>query len=728
MQQLQKLPDLAQTINEIVIELLLLIKEGRFPALLFANDAEDETSVRLTAHYVMALLSYRFPAEEKELIRAADWFDTRFPEGDHAYVRTKDMNRLEVLLNVRPNSDNVFRRLKRLNQQRAVSGRYFDIQYGWDGFDTLWTLQIFTLAKRQQVLGDEIITTDEMTAWIDRLITGDDLKRDKDIALALHLQHDMMGALESQHEQRLEELIKIAAENNGVWGLREFVYKKSEMNWLHEFTQGRKLTYDDIKNYHLEFRKVILSTCMVIENLLPLIDDYPELRATIEKAIHIWWSQFQGQDAVNMLRALFPRSYDYILVLCRTLRTVQEYIGRPPCTPDTVHLLRRLTDLQFREDEQDGMRSIKQALRDWIKIDLDSEIEKLFIGYSDANVVRVRPHIWSPMFVRKEVAPSLITDSLIIKYGPADLIERERHNYDNIPVTIQNCFVKIPQPSYIDPRQNQAFVIMQDLGEYQTLYEARYNIIQHINPVADHLGAFLMRMHESGSMQYRPSPRSLVRDLYLQKLIPHTDRIFNFIWENNLLENTSEETQKKARTTHDLLFERIGEVISRHKALEILPSAYMHGDLHMRNIMVLGMENLRQNRERGLEFKLIDLENLSRDGDAAFDAGELVIDIELTAREEGLDDNREKLLILRDKLQRIYDEFSRKREDAHFGVRMELAKARALLRVSKGKVKRGEHLIQNNHRAKAERIALEVIEHAEEAVKHFQLVIGALSR
>src|SRR5690606_28976680 len=119
------------------------------------------------------------------------------------------------------------------------------------------------------------------------------------------------------------------------------------------------------------------------------------------------------------------------------------------------------------------------------------------------------------------------------------------------------------------------------------------------------------------------------------------------------------------------LFEHIGELIRRHGEIRDFPAAHMHGDLHMRNVMIRGAETAMHGTPgSGLTFKLIDLEYLEADGDAAFDAGQLLVDIELVSREERKYDSKDQLLRLRDTLEATYRDFAAKRDDPTFSIRM----------------------------------------------------------
>ncbi|MBZ0289993.1 MAG: aminoglycoside phosphotransferase family protein, partial [Anaerolineae bacterium] len=335
--------------------------------------------------------------------------------------------------------------------------------------------------------------------------------------------------------------------------------------------------------------------------------------------------------------------------------------------------------------------------------------------------VRVQPRIWNPLYDGEADPENLMRHTLVIKYGPTEDIHLERQNYENLPSATRDFFVRIPEASYTDPDSGLAFVIMQDLRDYKTLYEMHESVSQQVSQVADQLGNFLERMHEGGSSQVRPAPRSLIRDIYLSRMLDHIDRIFDFLWEYHFYE-----LHTAAKDIQYELFSRLGQLITYQRELESFPAAYMHGDLHMRNIMITGLERSNTHRHTGLVFKLIDLEYLRRDGDAAFDAGELLIDIELNLREEFKHQQSQELLRLRDTLDHTYREFARRRGDDLFGVRTELAKARALLRIAKGKTKRGGKYADNGQHSQAERIASEIINHAKDALQYLQAVNSAI--
>jgi hypothetical protein len=715
------LPQLEETITQIAVELLLIEKEKRFPALLM-GDPEDKTCVRMSKHYVRALLSYGFSPDAPVMQPMIAWFDRPFPRRRDEAINTQEMNRLMILLLARPHSEFVEPRLAQLGQQRVEDG--YDVQPGWGGFDTLWALEVFTLARKQGVLCDHHARLSDMAGYLDRLITRPDLRRNKDMALALRLQFELFGELKSQHEQELERLITVAKRNGGAWGLEELGWLLNRMEWLKEFTASSKLLPHEVREYQDQFRRVILSTCMVIEYLAPLRAAYPRLIPTLNDAMQLWWFQFAGPHAVVTLRSLFPKPYDtaYLRVLARTLRAVRAYVDHPlgEINAVQIHVLHELAEIKKNLSEPLEVRNIKAALRSWVHIELDREVEPLKLGFSEANVVRVYPRIWSP--VSGENHHALSPESVIIKYGPREEIETERRNYDRVSEQTRSSFVRIPEPSYVDLSNGIAYFIMQDLNDYRTLYEVHERVAQQVSAVADPLGSFLMQMHGGGTQQVRPARKSLIRELYLRKMMEHVDRIFDFIGAYDKHPNKA-----MIQELQDDLFAAIGKLIQHNGVLRDFPVAQMHGDLHMRNIMVRGLAAEPQNsRSSGMTFRLIDLEYFDPEGDAAFDAGQLLMDIELVSRDERRYDSHDMLLRLGDSLQASYRDFAEKRDDPLFGVRMELAKARALLRIGKGKTKRGSRYLEAKQSVQAAQIADEVTAHMIEALQYLQSVTSTL--
>lgn len=101
----------------------------------------------------------------------------------------------------------------------------------------------------------------------------------------------------------------------------------------------------------------------------------------------------------------------------------------------------------------------------------------------------------------------------------------------------------------------------------------------------------------------------------------------------------------------------------------------------------------RQGSEGGegeVDFKLIDLEKFRRSGDAALDAGELLVDLEILRAYSNNDPARDPHAALIHAIEQTYADFAAEREDKTFAIRMELGQARSIIRIAKGRTKQGE--------------------------------------
>lgn len=716
----RELPDLEQTIGDLVLDLLRAPR--LYPELVRSEppDPRGEVppdSVRVTQHYVAALLAYGFGPDHEDLRKAAEWFATPFPTEQRTRVDSVEMNRLEALLLLGVGGPHVTARLEQLVRQRSIDGDHFVIEGRGQNFDTLWALKVLQLADLRGVLNG-LVDRNQLRQLAGRIMLT--TRRDKDLALALRLRYELAGKLRQSQETYLEKLINVAHYTGGVWGLDQ------DMMWIADYMRQQQLTPGDFVNHRDVLREMILSTCYVIENLVPLLSDYPYLAEPLQTAMELWWGCFHGRTALNTLRALFPTPYDYLLILSRTLVAVRAYLGWPLIQWGAAYMHRKLADQDLELAEPPDQDSIKHALRNWLRVDLDGMPERLRLGMSDSDIMRVRPRVWNPMYPDDEAARLHIpyADSVVVKFGPREEIDRERENYHRLPAGIRDCFATVPQPSFIDER-GRAFLILQDLYRYWTLDELLRRVPQAREAVTRELGPFLLRMHQGQAPRPRPAPYGLLWELYLLPMQEHIGRIFAYIQDNNLLEG--ETRQQQAEQLKRELFALMGDLVRHQLRLEGFPLAYMHGDLHSRNIMARPLKR----RERGdadneLDFKLIDLEKLRLDGDAALDAGELLADLNLSrASLKGTSDRRP-LNALIEALEAAYDDFARQRGDHTFPIRLQLAQARALIRVAKGRTKFGQAALLESRRAPAIGVAFEVLGYAEEAITHLRGVLDGL--
>jgi hypothetical protein len=708
-----ELPDLEQTLGDIVLELLRAPQT--YPDLILSAPLDGATefssnSLRITHHYTDALLAYGYTPEQPELFSARQWFSTAFPNGTRNYIDQDEMNRLEALLRLNPLDPYIEARLQRLVTQRDGYGR-FNIRVSGMNFGTLLSVKVLYMAHQCGALKD-VLEAQELKQYANMLVNSD--HPDKDLALALRLRYEMYGSLTLAQRKLLYTLIDRANERGGAWDVPDGLV------WAVKQMREGYLTVGEVADLHNEFHDVILSTCYVIENLAPLMDLYPEISPAIHSAMAMWWRMFAGEEALDRLKLLFPLAFDYLMVLSRTLVAVHalyaQYSPFPLMHRCSPYLLRRLAQQRAAAPRDADEENIRKALRKWLLIELDGKPQSLKLGVSGADVVRVKPDVRSPL---DENARLSLPDSLVVKSGSIEAITKERDNYQSLPKNLRGSFVAMPRPSYIDRKTRRAYVIMSDLHQFWTLYEAARDTVLLPNTLSRELGDFLIDFHRAAGGGKRTIDPGLLRDLYLMPMQGYVRQIFPFLMDYNLL---TPETQQQTLLVQDALYDLIGALVRKPLHFEALPVAYMHGDLHSRNIMLRKSTRNGHYKDR-LEFKLIDLEKLRRDGDAALDLGELLSDLEiLSVNELRQRPNYDPVLKLAAGLEKAYLRYARDREDTMFSQRLSLARAWAMLRFAKGNTRRGLQWLQQKRTRQARNTADEVLHFTRRAFEHLQKV------
>jgi hypothetical protein len=385
--------------------------------------------------------------------------------------------------------------------------------------------------------------------------------------------------------------------------------------------------------------------------------------------------------------------------------------------------------LRFSTDDWPEKESIEQALRSWIGIEL-GEPTPLKLGLSEANVIRIHPKIFNP--TEDNRVNLLRGDSLVVKYGPIADIDKERQNYKQLPPRMRNYFVNIPEREGFINENRLTFVVMEDLHDYFTLFEVYDRLLKPDHPRLPALLAdFLLSIHRGEGGPAQQAHSNHIRDLYIVPMLHHVDQMLNYV---NLLyerELIAPETYAHMAGVERSLNDHIARIMQHQARIEQFPLAPMHGDLHSRNIMIRVLEEQgRSWSTSDLDFKLIDLESLRMDGDAAHDAGQLIIDLGLLRYTGKKDVNRsiyDKLATLQETLEQNYLTFAAERDDANFSIRLELAKARAIIRVAKGMSKRAQRHLYRREDQQATNVIMRAMELAEYAIDSLQAVERSLT-
>lgn len=711
------LPDFDKTLVNLAMNLLRAPEE--FSAIILTEPdiqgAVSGEAMRVTLHYILALLAYGFPAEDEVLKEAARWLLT--PAVSDQLDET-EMYRLEGLLRLRPYDPTVPERLAKLVKQRTADG-LFVIQTEPTQHDTLWGLKVLTRAWKEGVLDTKIITLDELRHTIDSFIQPG--FPDKDLALALRLRFELWDKqLSPPLERLLEQRLLDSGRKNGLWDLTQNAL------WISD-RMRQEFSVQDIQQHYKPFCRAIQSTCVVVENLAVMMNYYTDIQPVLRQSLDLWWEAFHtdhvSDDPAGKMRALFIQPPDYLMSLSLTLMALRAFVNEPLIYRGAAYVHRQMLDYQVDQTAPSEKENLKQALRRCFQIDIEGEPQRLTLGLSGAGVARVELKVRSPL-----TDNFIFSESLVVKYGPTDEIDLERKNYERVPDTIRNCFVNFPaQDTYFDPEQQRAYIVMPDLHGYRTLYEYYLRGFAAVYPgLIKHLGAFLLRVHQARGYQREFAPRGILYDIYLLPMQQNLALSFNYLWQNKLL--AGEDGQHHASLLHQKLVEQLADLTRFQFQLERFPAAFMHGDMHTRNIMIRRSASASSS-EMDLDFKLIDLEKARVDGDLAMDIGQLTVDARVLVGEAGKTAAQQSPLqqVVRH-VEMAYQEFALERQDKHFEARFELAKARSYIRIAKGKTRQIDQHLRMGKRGLAIDTARAMLSHLEQSARHLQGVLKTLNQ
>jgi hypothetical protein len=728
---LRILDQLEDTVTTLAMYLILAHKNHSRYILGEPDDTQQQIppvdKLRLTQHYTAALLAYGFPPSVPELRWAADWFATPFSAGKEDWVDESEMQKLEGLLNLRPDDSGIPPRLKQLLAQR--DGGYIEIvdrdetQGNRDPiFDTLWALKLIIMGRKQGALARGI-SEREIGKMLRELIPQ--CVKDKDLALALRLEYELDNKLD--YPDALKALAERALSFDHLWGVANPA-RCARLKPITEAMRRGLLSPHVIEKELKLFRDVMVNTCYVIENLSPLAHLQPDCERELRESMSLWWGQFKGDKAPLILRTLFPNEYDYLMILSRTMVAVNAYAGTPLAAYGWQRPLREMARAHFAKDRTETRRDLGRALRHWIGIDLSHDgIKPLKLGLSEASVYRIEPQLYNPTDPKRNF---LIGTSLIVKSGPVEQIEQERKRYAQLPARVRDSFVRIPNRTAYINKDRHAFVIMEDLNDFHTLYELiEPQPKRDLSRVGPLLSDFLINMHRGDGETVRLATTNHVRELYIVPMMRHIEAIAATLARSRAILDGKLERFNEFEAVID---DTMGTIIRHQRKLDRFPLALMHGDLHSRNIMIRRVRREGTGgREADLTIKLIDFEGVSQSGDAAHDAGQLLVDLnllQLSTRRNLHHQVVQALDTMQGQLAEAYLDFATARGDTTFALRLELARARAFIRIAKGQSKRSDALQKDREFQRVLDELVEVIHLVEAATLHLKHVAAALER
>lgn len=714
---LTNLPDFKKSLVNLVMSLLRAPEE--FSSIILTepdiNGDVSQEAMRATLSYMMALLAYGFPEDDEVVTQVGNWL-LRSLKADH--VDANEMYRLEGLLQLRRHDMAIRPRLEKLAKQRTHDGSFI-IQAEPTQYDTLWAIKLLGRAVRSRVIKPDVISLDELRLTLERIIQPG--LSDKDLALALRLYFELFDEQLSVPARQLLNLRLLDTGNKHMlWGLTQ------DTLWIPD-RMRRDFDVQSIQQQYPVFCRAIHTTCMVIENLAPLMRQFTGVQPVLRQTLELWWEALHtdhlNDDPAGKMRAIFYKPYDYLASLSLTMIALQAFLGEPLIHLSAPYVHRQMMEMPTDITTPSEKENLKTALRRCFQIDSEGEPQRLTLGLSGAGVARVELKIRSPLSEN-----FIFSDSLVVKYGPRDEINQERENYELLPETIRSSFVNFPQQdAHLDREQQRAYIVMPDLHGYRTLYEYYMGNMAPITAsLQKNLGAFLLRIHQAKMYPAEYVPRGIIYDLYLRPMQDNIATAFNYLWQYKLL--VTDENQRIATLVHQKLVEELADLTRHQFELQQFPAALMHGDLHTRNIMIRRNAN-QSSGDVDLDFKLIDLEKVRLDGDPALDIGQFWVDVRVTLGETSASvENQSPLRAVLTQVEKSYLDFAQLRQDRNFEMRYELAKARAYVRIAKGKTRQIEQQLRLGRRGPAMDIVKAMLQHSEHAARHLQSVLKGFNQ
>ncbi len=307
-------------------------------------------------------------------------------------------------------------------------------------------------------------------------------------------------------------------------------------------------------------------------------------------------------------------------------------------------------------------------LRAWLTIDWQPDKSHPLLGGMSGAVVTRLTMKWetsAPTLTHQATRSATPVGSTVVKVGALTALMQEKAAFAQIPVHYQRYFSRILSGPHRLEQEQMAYLLLEDLAGYRTLYDALCCADESVlSAITEQLVAFLQRFYQMPiSAEREVEVAAFIESLYLCPMVRSLQKLEQC--RHYLLDFADNYTAIQAQ----LVRLRRGIV-----DLEQPPCTVMHGDLHLRNIMLCEVR-----AETGdIDFRLIDLDKFSDSGDLAYDIGKLLVDLEVGTAAGQLPSHT---VQLSQTLEAAVHRAAPKRADRSFALRLSLAKAYSQLRV-----------------------------------------------
>lgn len=426
----------------------------------------------------------------------------------------------------------------------------------------------------------------------------------------------------------------------------------------------------------------LISTCYVIENLADLCQRSNSLSSFIVQAIKtIHRILINNQENIELV---YPDQYKQIMISARCISAFVKYFPTgfnnyilPTFIEENVRLQR-----EKRQNDQtcNDEPTFTNVIKNWLSIRINDP-EYIGGGRSGSKIARIKPVLRIPAETQEgyldKPVPNI--ETVIIKYGKPEDLEQERTNYSCIPPEFRNMFASIPKTGYLEQRTGKVveYLLIEDLLGFSTFEEfithcPTGNLPQFISKFCDFLKSFYAIPIGA------EDTRGLIRRLYTAQMHKSIELIHEI------------KTRIVGLDSSDFEFmQNIITIIQNSNSLENFRPTPMHGDLNSRNIMVRGKFSAISE----LRFRFIDLNKFSRTGDFAYDLGEFLVDMETVTKQM---DSGSQSNTLSGQFESSFLKLLTDKPDEFFQVRLNLGKARSLLKILDLKANQALQLLGTN--------------------------------
>lgn len=260
-------------------------------------------------------------------------------------------------------------------------------------------------------------------------------------------------------------------------------------------------------------------------------------------------------------------------------------------------------------------------------------------------------------------------NSTVVKAGELATLAKEAAAYAQLPEQYQHYFGRIVSGPHYTNQAANAYLLLEDLAGYKTLQEALSTGNQYdLAAIVEQFNAFLQRVYAMPTSAAEPV--DVIDPIYLAPICRSLHKLERYRPYLLGFDRTRSSIERQLVSLHQ-----------HNPLLNDFPRTVMHGDLHLRNIMVREVRP-----ETGdLDFRLIDLEKFQPVGDVAYDIGELSMALANFCDNHCLSDSVQWISHI---IEAAMAQAVRQRGDRFFLVRLELAKARSLLKLMELDLKR----------------------------------------